>query len=446
MKSRTLTWISFIATFASLATPAVASTTWYVNGVSGSDSDSCLSATSACKTIGHAISLSASGDSIKIATATYKENLTINISLSLIGSGASGTIIDGGGINTVVTISSASAQVAISKVTVRNGSSHGVSNIGILTMNSTHITGNISCGGGGIYNGGVLTINESTINENSVFQYGLCRGFGGGILNSGTLTLNNSTISGNTASGTYGPTGGGIYNKGSLIVNNSTISGNVLAKSGTFAGTDGGGITNSGTLKISSSTISANGAQFGGNLYGPATLQNGIVANSLSGGNCSRSVNSNGHNLSSDGTCDFDGTGDLNNTNPLLGPLQNNGGPTQTMALPSGSPAIDAGNPSGCTDGNGDLLKTDQRGKPRPDTEDTGGCDMGAYESQSVDSGPVLTGYCAASSYPRCAVALDLSHCPAGQPARGVLSNECGKYSAWSLCETPAGEGKCLVE
>jgi hypothetical protein len=67
----------------------------------------------------------------------------------------------------------------------------------------------------------------------------------------------------------------------------------------------------------------------------------------------------------------------------MLGPLQNNGGPTQTMALPSGSPAIDAGNPNGCTDNKGHLLKTDQRGMPRPDKEDSGGCDMGAYESQS---------------------------------------------------------------
>jgi hypothetical protein len=90
-----------------------------------------------------------------------------------------------------------------------------------------------------------------------------------------------------------------------------------------------------------------------------------------------------GYNLSSDNTCNLTGPGDLNNANPELGPLQNNGGTTQTMALPSGSPAIDAGNPSGCTDGKGHLLTTDQRGMPRPDKEDTGGCDMGAYESQS---------------------------------------------------------------
>lgn len=67
----------------------------------------------------------------------------------------------------------------------------------------------------------------------------------------------------------------------------------------------------------------------------------------------------------------------------MLRPLQNNGGPTQTQALLTGSPAIDAGNPNGCTDGNGNLIKVDQRGAPRPDKEDLGiGCDMGAYERQ----------------------------------------------------------------
>jgi len=94
-------------------------------------------------------------------------------------------------------------------------------------------------------------------------------------------------------------------------------------------------------------------------------------------------VISNGYNLSSDNTCIFNGPGDLNNTDPRLGPLQNNGGPTQTQALLSGSPAIDAGNPNGCTGGNGHLLNTDQRGAPRHDKEDTGGCDMGAFERQS---------------------------------------------------------------
>ena len=94
-------------------------------------------------------------------------------------------------------------------------------------------------------------------------------------------------------------------------------------------------------------------------------------------------MTSHGYNLSSDGSCRFNHTGDLNNHDPLLGPLQNNGGPTETMALLPGSPAIDGGNRSGCTDSQGHLLKTDQRGMPRPDKEDSSGCDMGAYERQS---------------------------------------------------------------
>jgi hypothetical protein len=87
--------------------------------------------------------------------------------------------------------------------------------------------------------------------------------------------------------------------------------------------------------------------------------------------------------LSSDGTCHLTGPGDVNNANPRLGTLGYYGGPTQTIPLLSGSPAIDAGNPSGCTDSLERLLTTDQRGNPRPDKEDKVGCDMGAYESQS---------------------------------------------------------------
>jgi len=82
-------------------------------------------------------------------------------------------------------------------------------------------------------------------------------------------------------------------------------------------------------------------------------------------------------------SCAFSNSGDRNNTNAVLGTLGYYGGPTPTIPLLTGSPAIDAGNPSGCTDGHGNLLKTDQRGKPRHDPEDTGGCDIGAFERQS---------------------------------------------------------------
>jgi hypothetical protein len=97
-----------------------------------------------------------------------------------------------------------------------------------------------------------------------------------------------------------------------------------------------------------------------------AVLRNTIVGNNT-GGNCHGTVISRGYNLSSDDTCRLDLEGDRNGLDPLLGPLSDNGGLTQTQALLPDSPAIDAGNPTGCRDINRLLLKTDQRGEPRPD-------------------------------------------------------------------------------
>jgi hypothetical protein len=387
------------AMFLAIASPALASTTWYVNGVSGSDNNNCVSSQIARKTIGHAISLASSGDSIMVAAATYTENLTIGFSLRVVGSGAATTIIDGGGVNTVVTISKATAHVTLSKLTIRNGAANnggGIYNSGALTLNNDVISKNTAknvtgfARGGGIYNNSTLTINNNVVVGNSADTDA------GGIFNGGGMTITRSTISGNSTMGD----GGGIWNLGTMQINDSTINGNICCK---ILFSTGGGIANSATMNINNSTISGNthpgitnlqgiltvsnstiSANKGGILVnlGTAALQNTIVANN-SGGNCFNSVTSNGYNLSSDGSCDFDGPADLNNTNPMLGPLQNNGGPTQTMALLPGSPAIDAGNPTGCTDNLGHLLKTDQRGDPRPNIEDSGGCDMGAYERQS---------------------------------------------------------------
>ena len=168
------------------------------------------------------------------------------------------------------------------------------------------------------------------------------------------------------------------------MINNSTIAANHVYAVRDYPA-DAGAIANVGTLKISNSTISFNTAKNGvggiGGQGGSATLKNSIVADNQ-GGNCTQNVASLGYNLSSDASCHFNQVGDQINIEPMLGPLQDNGGPTQTMALPLGSPAIDAGNPSGCTDGFGHLLTTDQRGMPRPDLGDSGGCDIGAYESQ----------------------------------------------------------------
>ena len=393
-----------LALFLAVIPTALASTTWYADGVNGNDGNDCKSSTTACKTIGHAISLASSGDSVFVAAATYTENLTISISLKLIGASAATTIIDGGAVNTVVTISSATASVFLSKFTIRNGKKGnsfvggggGIFNDGgTLTVTNSIVTGNsVSAGyfaanGGGVYNSGTLTISNSTLSENRVWGSGTVRASanGGGIYNVGTLTINNSTLSSNSAisSDSYGGApseGGGIYLGGPTTINDSTLSGNNAG--GRQAGYGGGIYNVGGTLTISSSTLSGNTANIlGGGIFGAATLQNSIVANSPVSGDCFGTVTSNGYNLSSDGTCNFSGPGDLNKTDPMLGPLQNNGGPTQTQALLSGSPAIDAGNPNGCTDGSGHVLKTDQRGAPRPDKEDTGGCDMGAYEKQT---------------------------------------------------------------
>jgi hypothetical protein len=223
----------------------------------------------------------------------------------------------------------------------------------ILTLINTTFSGNMAVEGGAICNGGTLTINNSTFNGNIARHHK-----GGGIFNYGTLTINNSTFSGNRTRGGFG---GAIHNgqlfvgKGILSINNSTIAGNIGGDG------QGGGIFN------------LNGAT--------AVLQNTIVANNV-GGNCNGTLKSKGYNLSGDDSCSFYSTGDLNDTDPELGRLRNNDGPTKTLALLPGSPAIDSGNPSGCTDGQGHLLKIDQRGKLRPDKEDSGGCDRGAYERQ----------------------------------------------------------------
>jgi hypothetical protein len=157
------------------------------------------------------------------------------------------------------------------------------------------------------------------------------------------LTLTNVTISGNTAIG-----GGGILNQGPLTLTNVTITSNTA----TGSPTNGGGF-------------------FTGSPTDLVELKNTIVANNT-GGNCSGlSPVSLGHNLDSDGTCDLSSLGDLPNTDPLLGPLQDNGGFTQTHALLAGSPAIDAGSPD-CP-----PPATDQRGIVRPQGDT---CDMGAFE------------------------------------------------------------------
>ena len=174
-----------------------------------------------------------------------------------------------------------------------------------------------------------------------------------------TATISGVTVTGGSVSCTNSggfscvAQGGGLFNSGTLTLTNSTVSGNTVSCSGSCTAA-GSGLWSQGT----------------------ATLTATIIAKQLLGSDCFAffftSITSNGFNLDSDNTCNLTGTGDQPGvTNPLLGPLANNGGPTQTQALLTGSPAIDAVT-SGCP-----PPATDQRGVSRPQGPH---CDIGAYE------------------------------------------------------------------
>ncbi len=255
----------------------------------------------------------------------------------------------------------------------------GVSNGNDLSIKNSTISGNT---GGGVHNFGNLAIENSTIWGNTA---------GGGVSNYGGLvTISNSTISGNTAS-----TGGGIINcsgpyGSSFMINNSTISGNIANQ--------GGGVSNGpycGFYTNGNSNLSLNNSLIVGNQAAVAPEIQNVTDCPRRFGCAPNTINANNFNLfgsnGNSGVTGFaPGPTDIVPSVPLaniLGPLQNNGGPTQTHALVAGSPAIDAGNPNGCRDNAGVLLQTDQRGFLRPadgNNDGTAGCDIGAYEASAV--------------------------------------------------------------
>jgi len=159
-----------------------------------------------------------------------------------------------------------------------------------------------------------------------------------------------------------------------LSISNSTFAGNL-------ASFQGGGIGNSGKLTIAFSTFAKNTTPTGNGggienvSSGILTIKTSIVAKNTRG-NCasSGSMTDDGHNLESSTDCVFTASTDLQNTNPLLGPLANNGEPTQTLALTASSPAVDQVPSAACL-----AVATDQRGVTRPDGTESA-CDIGAYE------------------------------------------------------------------
>jgi filamentous hemagglutinin family protein len=290
-------------------------------------------------------------------------------------SGNAASIFDGGGIY-------ASGTVTLTNSTVSDNTA-GFFGGGILAgstvtlTNSTVSDNTAGVNGGGIWAGGTVSLTNSTVSDNTA-------GFnGGGILAGSTVTLTNSTVSGNAASILDG---GGIYASGTVTLTNSTVSGNTAASG------DGGGIWAGSGATIRNSTIAFNTANNGGGIYrnnGTVDIGNSIVAQNTAGtspdiGSSTLGVGytNAGWNLIGDNT-GFATTftngvnGTIIGVNPMLAPLANNGGPTQTHALLPGSPAINAGNnaliPMGVTE--------DQRGTGFPRIAFTT-VDIGAFEVQ----------------------------------------------------------------
>ncbi len=305
---------------------------------------------------------------------------------------ASGLTIDGGSASITVSGNDAvrvfevnpGAKLTLASLTVADGKAGdfggGIYNLsgGTVEVTNSTFSGNSANDlGGAIDNRGTLTVTNSTFSDNKTTRPD-GNNFGGGIFNDGTAEVTKSTFSGNSSL-----QGGGIANFSTLEVTNSTFSEN--------SGSAGGGIFNNDTLTVTNSTFSGNSStQLPGGAIrnqegffpgegGTVTLSNTIVANSPSGGNCGGTIIDGGYNIDDGTTCGFSTTNNSQpSTNPLLDPegLQDNGGPTKTVALQEGSPAIDAG---------ATTLTTDQRGVSRPQGVAD---DIGAFELEATPPPP----------------------------------------------------------
>jgi hypothetical protein len=324
-----------------------------------------------------------------------------------------GSISEGAGVSNKATLTMNNCFVEDNNITSGEGGG-GIFNQGTMKLINTTVsfnTVNENAGlanAGGIFNEGSMTLIDSMVANNSLS--GTTFGFGGGIYNAGGLGLFDSTIGFNEITATPdNAEGGGIYNAGTLGMVGTTVQGN------SAAGGSGAGIANISTATLINCTVASNtvgavgfgagiidesgaamtvdnctiaansaGTGIGGGLFiqnsTTFTLENTIVANNIQtgmfpgdiGGDLTTAFN----NLIGNGSGTNIGNGTNGNivaVDPKLGPLQNNGGPTQTMALVPGSPAIDAGDDAFVTS------TTDQRGLPRIFGT---AVDMGAFESQ----------------------------------------------------------------
>jgi hypothetical protein len=254
----------------------------------------------------------------------------------------------------------------------------GIYNSSILSVVNSTISGNQASQGGGIFSDafGTATVINSTISGNLTFE------FGGGIFTAGVLTVTGTTFSGNGGEGVFG---GGLLNDGTTQITNCTFSGNK-----TDGGSGSGIFHFFSQLNITNSTIAGNGSgvvRAVGTMSGTIILENTIIA--LNHPDVFGTFVSQGHNLigNADGSTGFtngvngDQVGSSGSpVNPRLAPLEKNGGPTLTMALLPGSPAIDAGDDSVL--GSPLFLTADQRGQGFPRKVGPH-VDIGAFEVQA---------------------------------------------------------------
>ncbi|HYH63023.1 MAG TPA: choice-of-anchor Q domain-containing protein [Solirubrobacterales bacterium] len=286
-------------------------------------------------------------------------------------------------------------------------------------------TEDVSISGAGISNAGTLALDEVAIKDSgtsltvSAGEEAIATASGGGIVNTGTLTLTGSTVSGNSISATATAgdedgapgaasataRGGGILNTGTLVVQNSTVSGNsngVNATGGSTNTTDsqGGGITVSGGIvNLDSSTVAFNSADAAANLAalapGTVAIRSTLVAEPQGAGeSCQIDAGSSaGFNLDDGTSCGFDQPTDQTDSDPMLISLADNGGETDTHAIPKVSPATDQGDSEGLDSDQrgdgfdrtvdiGDVANNDA-GTPGDPSDDGVGTDVGAFELES---------------------------------------------------------------
>jgi len=290
--------------------------------------------------------------------------LLVNRNVTIVGPGEQVLTISGNNASRVFRLTN--AFVNLSGLTLANGASSRGSGIlqdsGTLNLMRCTLSNNVagSIGGGGIAASGVVALAECTLVRNRCSAYE-----GAGLLQlAGALTLTNCTFLKNTNTAGYGGALGVDLATTAILKNCSFISNSAAG--------GGGALINYGTVAITNCTLTGNTADFGGAIQNTfaatTTVRSSIIAGNRAwvlGQDCQGSFSSGGFNLigvTEDNT-GWTGLGDQGGSlnvplNPLLGPVQNNGGPTLTMSPQAGSPAVDQGNSSG--------LATDQRGAPRP--------------------------------------------------------------------------------